>query len=261
MGIESQYRRRDFNKGPSTYSDTALLDKIFEAAIFLNPNDIVVDLMSGPAKVGLGMVERELGERYIALDLEPSLLKRIQESSTIEGITGDVRELPLRSEAIGVAIVRYGLKDIPKDQQLAALREINRTIFPGGGLVIVDMVSPEGVKDWLNEQHSLKQQRSGRNIKAEGECHIPTEAEWLSLLTLAGFQADVYDHYVSRVSTPDWVKGNQISEENRGELDRFILNAPEEAIKAFNVRQENGEVKIDYPVVIIKASKSVYATR
>lgn len=38
-------------------------------------------------------------------------------------------------------------------------------------------------------------------------------------------------------------------------MDKIILGASGEIKKQFNIREENGEVKIDYPVVIIRAVK------
>ena len=169
----------------------------------------------------------------------------------------DVRCLSVIVEdgSIDVATVRYGLKDIPKNQQPIALSGINYALKPGGVLVIADMVSPEGAREWNIMQHSRKQQFSGRNIKEEGECYIPTEAEWLKMLREAGFEPEIFDHYKSLVTTTDWVKGKQITDDQRMQMDAFILSAPENIKKEFNIRQEGQDVKIDYPVIIIKAVK------
>ena len=38
-------------------------------------------------------------------------------------------------------------------------------------------------------------------------------------------------------------------------MDAFILAAPDEVKDKFNIRQEGGDVKVDYPVIIIRATK------
>ncbi len=119
------------------------------------------------------------------------------------------------------------------------------------------MVAPEGTKDWLNEHHRQKQRFEHRNIERDGECHIPTQEEWMTLLENAGFEASVDAMYTSRVTTTQWAgKAGQISDAQRMEMDRLLLQAPDLAKSTFNIREEDGLVKVDYPVIIIRAVKS-----
>ncbi len=78
----------------------------------------------------------------------------------------------------------------------------------------------------------------------------------------AGFEPEVVEYYLSRVSTSDWLRGGQFGDPKSPEsaskkaiMDEIILGASSDIKKRFNIREENGEVKIDYPVVIIKAVK------
>ena len=107
----------------------------------------------------------------------------------------------------------------------------------------------------INNQHSFKQQFNGRNILADGMCNIPTESEWIANLLEAKFHVDVVDYHISQVKTSDWVNGGQITSDQQKELDAFILAAPDEVKDKFNIRQEGGDVKVDYPVIIIRATK------
>ena len=254
--MKDSYSKRDFEKGPQTYTDAKFLDNIFEATGLseFNGSAVVVDFMSGPGKVALGMQERAIRHKYAILDASEGQLAKINAPS-IEKILDNVTDLHLPEKSIDVGLVRYGLKDIPSEQQIGVLKQINRTIKVGGELVVVDMVSPDGAKEWSNKQHSLKQQFSGRDIAKDGECNIPTENEWLTMLKEAGFMPEVFSYYVSKVTTKDWVKGKQISDEQREKMDALILAAPDKIRKTFNIRQEGADVKIDYPVVIIKAIK------
>lgn len=79
----------------------------------------------------------------------------------------------------------------------------------------------------------------------------------MALLENAGFEASVDSMYTSRVTTTQWAgKAGQISDAQRMEMDRLILQAPGLAKLAFNIREEEGLVKVDYPVIIIRAVKS-----
>lgn len=257
MVMKGEYPRRDFDAGPQTYNDKRFMDVIFNATGLATRTEpaVVVDLMSGPGKVAFGMQERSPKNEYAVLDASAGQLDKI--TQPVKKILADVRALSVavEDESIDIATVRYGLKDIPKGQQSVALLGINHALKPGGVLVIADMFSPEGTREWNIMQHSRKQQFSGRNIREEGECYIPTETEWLKILEKAGFEAEVFGHYESLVTTTDWVKGKQITDDKRMQMDAFILNAPENIKKEFNIRQEGQDVRIDYPVIIIKAVK------
>lgn len=258
-----EYERRNFDT-VATYTDKGFLDVIHKATGLSERETtaVVVDLMAGPGKVAFGMQERAPQHSYAVLDNNQGQLDRI--TQPVRKILADVRNLSsvVEDGSVGVATVRYGLKDIPQDQQPGVLLGINRALEKGGTLVIADMISPEGAKDFTNKQHSLKQQFGGRDIEKEGECHIPTEQEWLDMLKNAGFEPEITGHYISRVSTSDWLRGNQLgypkspeAVEKKAKMDEIILGASDAIKKQFNIREENGEVKIDYPVVIIRAVK------
>lgn len=258
------YARRDFNQGPETYRSQSLLDTIFSATGLkdFNGSAVVVDLMSGPGGVAFGVQERAPQHNYAVLDASQGQLEKIDKP--VKKILGDVRDLPsvVENGSIDVATVRYGLKDIPQDQQPGVISGINHILKPGGVLVIADMFSPEGAKGFTNEQHSRKQELSGRNIQEEGKCYIPTEQEWLSMLRDADFEPEVVEYYLSRVSTSDWLRGSQFGDpkspeaaSKKAQMDEIILGASDAIKKQFNIREESGEVKIDYPVVIIRAVK------
>lgn len=256
MVMPEEYSQRNFDQGPKTYTDSAFLDTIFVATGLaeFKGSALVVDFMSGPGKVALGIKEKISGNRFIALDGSVGLLRKIEDSE-LERVESDIRSIALQPNSVDIGTVRYGVKDIPGDQQLDVLKQMHETLKPGGVLVVADMVSPEGAREWNNKQHSQKQQFSGRDITTEGECNIPTEAEWIAILQEAGFEAEVFGYYTSYVTTTDWVNGRQITDEQRQLMDELLLNAPDEIKTAFNIRQEWENVKIDYPVIIIKAVK------
>lgn len=255
MAMSEAYEKRNFNQGPSTYFDEDLLNKIHAASgLEAFQGEVVFDLMAGSGKVALGMQERSPGNKVIVLDSARKQLDNI--TSPIMKILRDVRDIEFIADGlVDVALVRYGIKDIPQEQQLDVLKQIRRIVKPGGKLIVTDMMSPVGMRDWNIMQHSRKQELGGRKISEEGQCYIPEEQEWLDLLRDAGFLPEVFGYYTSRVKTMDWVTGEQITDEQRPIMDTLLLNAPDEIRDAFNIRQEGQDVKIDAPVIIIKAMK------
>ncbi len=102
------------------------------------------------------------------------------------------------------------------------------------------------------------------DIEKEGECHIPTEQGWLDMLRAAGFDPKVVGYYTSHVSTIQWLRDRQFGDPDKNPeevarkkaiMDEIILGASDVIKKQFNIKTEDGEVKIDYPVAIIRAVK------
>lgn len=189
------------------------------------------------------------------MDLSPKMLSRVSSEAAWGKVGGDVRAMPLADGSVDVVVARYGVKDLPVEQQPGALTEMVRVIRPGGRLVIADMVAPEGTQAWLNGHHALKQELGGRDPRTEGTCHIPTKREWITRLTESGLVDIGSDDYVSQVATQAWVDGKQIDGVQQRIMDQDILNAPQSIKGAFKIRQEGESVRIDYPVVILQARK------
>lgn len=222
----------------------------------------VLDLMSGPGKVGLGLQKRASQHTFFYLDLSRVQLGNISSPSE-EGfqdhkIRADAMHLPIHPDSFDRVVARYAVKDIPDAGQLYLLHEVWKTVRPGGIFVLVDMTAPlvKGAKDWLNSHHALKQKFSGRDEEKEGTCLIHTEGEWVRMMRQAGFETKISDRYISHVTTTDWVKGQQITSEQLEIMNENIRSAPEQIRKVFNVSEEKGLVRLDYSVAIIQGRKS-----
>ena len=259
IGYGSQ---RNFDQGPSTYSDGNLLLKINKAAKLSDGSDskLVVDLMSGPGRLGLDLQRLNTRHRFLFIDADPRQIEKARQASLDERNifqVADIRNMPeIEDKTADTAVVCYGLKDLPWDEKGIALREIRRIMRPESTLVVADMVSPDQeTQDWLNRQHRMKQEMEWRDPKIHGLCYIPRADEWESFLHRAGFWASVDNYHTSFVTTNDWVSGGQINEDQLAALNKFILQAPKSVTEKLNIRQEQDLVKIDYPLVIIRAVK------
>ncbi len=260
--VARAYDLRDFDLGPATYRDNALLHVILEGTE-LQPNQgkLIVDLMAGSGKVGQAIEKTYPGNQLVYVDFSQSQLDKI-DTPTGRVILADVRNgLPFPADWLDVVVVRYGIKDLAQHQQRTVLNHIALALQPAGRLVVTDMFAPTRAQAWLNRQHSLKQQLGGRNITADGECYIPTLREWRILLHDAGFAIRSLRSSVSSVSTLDWYLGKQFSgtaDEQQAALRRindFMRNAPRSVVRAFRMRYGD-TIQIAYPVIVIAADKS-----
>lgn len=264
-GLVQSYERRNNQFGPATYRDSSLTDKILKSGRLrsLSHGSTIADLMSGPGKLGLSIEDAlpDRQHRYLYLDFTPAQLAKIPDAPHRTKVFTDIRDAKIDPKSIDVAVARYSFKDLPASDQPSAFKSVHQSIRPGGRLVIVDMVAPnDELKDWTNDQHSLKQELGGRNIDQEGKCNIRTNAGWTEALATAGFLPAVTGEYISKVTTTDWLNSGQVDDSQLEELNRFILAAPSAAKQAYNIRQTPEGVKIDFPVTIISAWKA-YSSR
>ena len=156
---------------------------------------------------------------------------------------------------------RYGIKNYPAEEQLKILREIRRATAEGGYFVLIDMLVSRGASketdDWLQAE---RRHKSKYTVGEENSRHhIPTFDEWQEYLRESGFKPGTKIFEAKSYITPTdaWVKSNQMSEEDAIRHEQFLLEAPEEARRLFNIREEMTDgisvVKIDYPVFVIGA--------
>lgn len=265
-GMSEMYDRRMRGTGflPATYSDERFVQMTYNAAYLSQMpfGERVLDIMSGPGKLIAGLRAIDPRHQYTALDLLAGAVSQIQ--GNIDRIRGNGFILPLKDNSVRVALLRYSAKDYPYDQQQELLAEAARVITPGGRLVLVDMFAPvvgDLIKDgqlyeFVNYQHAMKQERGGRNRETEGACNILPERGWIKLLTNTGFKnVRVFAHYVSRVSTEDWKGQVRDPDKHIPEMNHILLTAPEIAKKIYRIREEDGKVKIEFPVDVITARK------
>ncbi|MBU0975148.1 class I SAM-dependent methyltransferase [Patescibacteria group bacterium] len=254
--LQEAYNQRSFDKAPKIYRDISFAKLIYRA-IGLNETSVnlkVLDLMSGPGKLARELA-KQLPATYYCLDFAGSQLSKISPEVSTSRILAEVQSLPIEFESFDVVVVRFGIKDLTIDAQPSVIAGLFRILKPNGCLIVADMMAPEGADEWLNTQHALKQELGGRNPQIEGKCNIPSEAEWIGLLENAGFQAEVFERSVSCVNTNDWKKSKQVSGMQLVKLNKMIKDAPDHIKRVLNIRQDSSGLKIDYPLVVLKAIK------
>jgi ubiquinone/menaquinone biosynthesis C-methylase UbiE len=122
-------------------------------------------------------------DRIIGIDPDPSMLgiasKRLAGNRLpVELIEGRAEELPLPDRSVDTAVITYALCTIPDPR--SALREIRRTLKPGGRLLFIE--HERSAEPWCSHWQDRLNGAWGR---IAGGCHLNRNP--LQLIEDAGF--------------------------------------------------------------------------
>ncbi len=107
----------------------------------LDPSWVVADLGCGTGDASERLAP--LVERVVAIDREPAMLdasrRRLERFDNIDFLQGDLESLPLATASIDAAVIMLVLHHLP--DPASVLAEVQRSLRPGGRLLVVDMVA------------------------------------------------------------------------------------------------------------------------
>lgn len=224
----------------------------------------IAEFMSGTGKVGRKIDERFPGNVIWYIDTSEAQLTVIPDQQHI--IRHDVRKgLPSELPKLDGVVIRFGVKNLLQEEQQRFVSDVADKLIDGGWLVIADMVSPDGLQEWHNAERRLKHELEGHDVERDGAGNIPYRDEWVALLENAGFAVEFLAPYKSEVNTNDWndqFAGNEIQRETAvQQMNKMLLIAPDNVKQAFNIHKDGDEVRIDYPLLVIRAKKGKNSRR
>lgn len=140
--------RYDFlNRLLSMRQDTLWRKEMVRAAK-LNKNARVLDVACGTCDVGLEVSSQLKGQAQITgLDFSSGMLalgqKKLQDqgNTTIELVNGDALNLPMKKNFFDGITIAFGIRNII--DRTSAIQEFQRTLKPGGRLVVLELTTPE----------------------------------------------------------------------------------------------------------------------
>jgi len=116
---------------------------------FIDPaeEDDVLDICCGTGTLIPLLARRITRGRVIGIDLSAAMLFKIagkSNSSKVFPLQSDAQNMPFADCCFDKELISLGLHEIPDGVRLVALKEIHRTLKPGGSLFVFDFNLPEG---------------------------------------------------------------------------------------------------------------------
>ncbi|HVG21193.1 MAG TPA: class I SAM-dependent methyltransferase [Blastocatellia bacterium] len=151
--VAEEYTRRMFDELTHKPLDRKLLDRFASSIQGRGP---VCDIGCGPGHVARYLHERQVN--VFGIDISAGMVERARELNPgIEFRQGDMLALDIEDEAWGGAVAFYSIINIPRDEVVTALRELNRVMRSGGVLLLAFHIG-EGLihrGEWWGEQVSV----------------------------------------------------------------------------------------------------------
>lgn len=163
----------------------------------------ILDVATGTGDLAIEMARRISGVRVLGVDLSEQMLAVARRKVAARGLdgrvlldVGDAEHLAVSDHAVDVATVAFGVRNFSDLD--TGLRELFRTIKPGGKVVILEFSRPRNALfRLLYEFYTYKiLPRVGGLVSRDKRAYeylpasvgeFPAPAEFLSMMTRAGF--------------------------------------------------------------------------
>lgn len=208
---------------------TAMLD-----AWPLRGDELVLDAGTGTGHTAFAFAPA-VG-RVVAVDLtEPMLdqarrLAAERQVANVEFRQADVEHLPFADAVFDLVVSRYSLHHCP--HPLTVAQELSRVLKPGGGLLLVDVVSPENpaADTVLNAVEILRDPSHVRDHSV---------AQWRQMLESAGLRVDQVGAWPVRLEFESWVRRMDTPAPTVAQIRGLLDLAPAEAREALRVEPDH----------------------
>ena len=154
-----------------------------------------IDIGGGPGKLAIRLARMALQVEVVSLDLSPEMVELANQnaaeaglSGRVEGVLGSAESIPFPDASFDLAVSTLSLHHW--EQPVAAFREIDRVLKPGGRALVVDLRRDMALLPWLFVnfvQHAIPLpalRRAGEPTASVKSGYTPHEVA--ALLELAG---------------------------------------------------------------------------
>jgi ubiquinone/menaquinone biosynthesis C-methylase UbiE len=235
--VEQQFSQVAANYRVSeVHTSGAELEKMIQMAGFQG-HERVLDAGCGPGHAALALAAHVA--QVAAVDLAEAMLEQGRQLAAARGVTNvefrqaDVERLPFEDETFDLVVSRYSAHHWPAPQ--SALREFRRVLRSNGQargqFLLADVVSFD---DFTADSHlqAMELLRDPSHVRD----HTP--GQWMTMLTVAGFQAELAYTWNLRLDFASWVRRMATPPAAVAMLKTLLANAPAEVRAALKVEED-----------------------
>lgn len=203
------------------------------AAAALTGHEQVLDAGCGAGHTALALAP---GAAHVtAIDLAAAMLAQGRQLADARGLTnmtfqaGDVEALTFADASFDLVTSRYSAHHWPHPQR--ALAEFRRVLRPGGRVLLADII---GYDDFVCDTHlqAIELLRDPSHVRDH------TRAQWLHMLTRAGFTPKVRFTWRLRLDFSTWVTRMATPTTTVAELRALLTRAPAEVRAQLQVEDD-----------------------
>jgi ubiquinone/menaquinone biosynthesis C-methylase UbiE len=212
------------------------LDRLVAWGRALSPGR-VLDLATGGGHTALAFAS--FAPLVVACDVTEPMLRAArgllgQRGARATFVAGDVEALPFGDGAFDVVTCRIAAHHFAN--VAAAVREVRRVLRAGGSFLLQDILGHDDAEAaaFVTE---VERRRDLSHVRAY------RASEWKAFLRGAGLTAIESAVVAKGRPWEEWTTRTRMTAQARGELDAFVLAAPERCREAFDFRVRDGRVE------------------
>ena len=252
-----QASREQFDRQSRNYGKSHILADVSDLAAALEgvarpPDGRALDVATGGGHTAVWLAEQ--GWNVTASDLSPAMLERAAELAVSKGVSlettlHEAERLPYADGTFGIVSCRVAAHHF--SNQPAFVSEVARVLCPGGLFLLIDGSVPDGdpvAAEWIHKVEKFRDPSHGRFL---------APGEWSSLCQDAGLE--ILKCGTTPFKQPDltwYFETAGTTEANRNAVMNLIRSAPEQAVKAFGLAEEEGRIVWWWPRLSLVARRS-----
>jgi ubiquinone/menaquinone biosynthesis C-methylase UbiE len=212
------------------------LDRLLELAE-CRPDCEVLDVATGAGHTARVIAPHV--SHVVISDITPQMLDTARSEMQAAGVhnvsyrIADAEELPFGPGVFDLVTCRIAPHHFSNPKMFT--REVNRVLKPGGQFLLIDSTVPEedDLDTRLNELEWRRDNSHVRSFK---------RSEWEAMLLDAGLELESAEEFPKCHIFADWTARSRMSDQDRIDLEKWLLEAPEEFQKRMRFEVENGRL-------------------
>ena len=221
-------------------------EKALIEAINPKPHEKILDAFCGYGAITKNCLEKEPKSDLWLNDESEVQIKRARENlpgvPVNHFILGHFLNVPFPKEHFDKVVIKMGLHEVPKEEQIEVARKVYQILKPKGKLIVWDIMLQEENQKTVQDIIRKKDELAGFDMLVR-ERYFFTEDEFLEIMKTAGFSATIPHHVIHYKFSSRKRLESEFHNDKRilDKLNQFIRKIFSEKLKKIGGYQDFGE--------------------